>query len=913
MAAGFTRRGAVSLIRSTVNGNSTSGNYGDGGGISTLGAVSLIDSTVSGNSTSRSAEGGGISARGAVSIVSSTVSGNTSGGEGGGIFVASSAPSITISNSIVAGNSDDGTAPDLQGDSSLAINSSLIGATDLTINGNGNQVGTLSNPLDPLLGPLADNGGLTQTHALLLGSPAIDAGSDALAAGLPTDQRGVPFVRSFNDPTAPGAGVDIGSFELQTLNTIVVDNRVDENDGDLSAGNLSLREAISLVNGDFEADTITFDPAVFTGGSNSLIRLTQGELTILKSVTIDATAANDLTITGDAADDDITDAANITNLAASTSAQLIDNSRVFRFEDRRGESDLTLNNLTITGGRERVELESGGGVLFLGGGDLTLTNSVVSGNSTSVLRPFDDFSRGGGIFSTGDVFLTNSTVSNNSAFNSGGGIDAFGDVFLNNSTVSGNETLNRFDGVGGGGGGGIRASGDVFLTNSTVSGNETFQRYDGGGGGIRVYGAVSLINSTVTGNRSANEGGGIFVNDGVPSFTLSNSIVAGNAAVLAPDLRFGYNSLSINYSLIGATDLAIPGTGNQIGTLTNPLDPLLGPLADNGGLTLTHALLEGSSAIDAGNNPLAVDENGNPLSTDQRADARIQSGTVDIGAVESEAENPFLLGDVNRDGAVNFLDISPFVSLLSDDIFQDEADINRDGEVSFLDISPFVALLTSGGSADSVTSITKSAEPAIAQGSAVRSKANVVEPPVSSVKSPVSPSKPESIAPEAETAASPSRTEASDARKGDAETAAVKQNPDAAPPSTRAPLVLVGDSSSSSKAATNEPTAVGAIEASVTQIEFYVGPFSLVKNNFLGALSPSLEGFRSDEGSIKRSSLTSNVERLELLLETGDEHPPTIESTDKSFSTAAELFDAQFESLDDVFDFELEETLAGQI
>ena len=180
----------------------------------------MINSTVSGNSTSGSLSvGGGIGSRGAVSVISSTVSDNTSGGEGGGIFIATSAPSITIFNSIIAGNTDDGTAPDLRGESSLAINFnySLIGATDLTIAGNGNQVGTLTNPLNPLLGPLADNGGLTLTHALLAGSPAIDAGSDVLAANLSTDQRGFLFLRSFDDPATLGTGVDIGSFELQTL------------------------------------------------------------------------------------------------------------------------------------------------------------------------------------------------------------------------------------------------------------------------------------------------------------------------------------------------------------------------------------------------------------------------------------------------------------------------------------------------------------------------------------------------------------------------------------------------------------------------------------------------------------------------------------------------------------------------
>ena len=157
--------------------------------------------------------------------------------------------------------------------------------------------------------------------------------------------------------------------------------------------------------------------------------------------------------------------------------------------------------------------------------------------------------------------------------------------------------------------------------------------------------------------------------------------------------------LTINHSLIGVADNLgnITGnSGNQTGTAASAAGPIAGPLANNGGPTQTHALLEGSLAIDAGSNALAVDENGNPLATDQRGEARIQFGTVDIGAVEFG--DPFLLGDANLDGNVNFLDITSFISLLSSNTFLNQADANRDGNINFLDISPFVSLLSSVGS-----------------------------------------------------------------------------------------------------------------------------------------------------------------------------------------------------------------------
>jgi len=120
---------------------------------------------------------------------------------------------------------------------------------------------------------------------------------------------------------------------------------------------------------------------------------------------------------------------------------------------------------------------------------------------------------------------------------------------------------------------------------------------------------------------------------------LRNSIIANNRAVdssSGPDLFGTFNSQDYNLitNLTGAT-LVGPTTHN----ITNA-NPLLGPLTFNGGQTMTHALLAGSPAINAGNNVLAVDQNGSALTTDQRGAGfpRIFNGTVDLGAYE--AGNP---------------------------------------------------------------------------------------------------------------------------------------------------------------------------------------------------------------------------------------------------------------------------------
>ncbi len=219
----------LTIVQSTISGNSTTGDYADGGGIFASSVVTLTSSTISGNSTTGNyASGGGIrTISGDVTLTSSTVSGNSSGFRAGGIL---SGGTTTITNSIVAGNTAGstlgGTGPDLVPvfGGTLTINYSLIGVADgLTITGGGNLTGTAALPLDPLLGPLANNGGRTETHALLVGSPAIDAGDPSFASPPDFDQRGAPFVRVF------GGRIDIGAFEVQPI----ADSADFDSDGDI--------------------------------------------------------------------------------------------------------------------------------------------------------------------------------------------------------------------------------------------------------------------------------------------------------------------------------------------------------------------------------------------------------------------------------------------------------------------------------------------------------------------------------------------------------------------------------------------------------------------------------------------------------------------------------------------------------
>jgi hypothetical protein len=206
---GIFNAGTLTINKSTLNGNSAGGRpAGLGGGISNhFGPVRISNSTLSGNSASGSgSRGGGIyNVEGALTINNGTLSGN-SASSGGGIYSSNFGRSA-LQNSIVANNS----GGNCSGGSliSQGYNLSSDGSCPFT------NPGDLKNA-NPKLGPLQNNGGSTQTMALLSGSPAIDSGNplgctDGLGHLLKTDQRGMPRP----NPEDTG-GCDMGAYERQS-------------------------------------------------------------------------------------------------------------------------------------------------------------------------------------------------------------------------------------------------------------------------------------------------------------------------------------------------------------------------------------------------------------------------------------------------------------------------------------------------------------------------------------------------------------------------------------------------------------------------------------------------------------------------------------------------------------------------
>jgi hypothetical protein len=267
---------------------------------------------------------------------------------------------------------------------------------------------------------------------------------------------------------------------------------------------------------------------------------------------------------------------------------------------------MTLTNGTAS---ENAADFSGGGIR--NDGTLTLTDSIVSGNSAGA---------GGGIWNWESFTMTNSTVSGNTATsttlesNAGGGIHNRGSGTITKSTVSGNTGAGVYSQV--------NPPSGLTMTNSTVSGNT--------GNGIRNHsGALMLTNSTVSGSISAGSGG-----DEVSSVMATGTLVDGACTTVAGGVGVAaWTSFGYNVESRGDT-CGFDEKGDQVNVTSGEL--ALGPLKDNGGPTMTHALGEGSVAIDAIPLDACVDTEG-----DQRGEPRPETGGTmcDAGAFERQPDD----------------------------------------------------------------------------------------------------------------------------------------------------------------------------------------------------------------------------------------------------------------------------------
>lgn len=335
----------------------------------------------------------------------------------------------------------------------------------------------------------------------------------------------------------------------------------------------------------------------------------------------------------------------------------------------------------------RVFDHTGAGTLKLVG--LTIQN----GKYDNHYAPYPTLARGGCVYSTANVYLLGSTITHCTAKDehgrgaSGGGVDAQGSVTLAHSTVS---SATAYSAGAAAAGGGVLTHGAAYVEYSSISGNIATSTIAGrsAGGGLTVINlgtAVSTLTSSTIDGNAADKGGGLFVGGGGPytaAVSIVDSTISGNTGnvyaaaayldgpvtIVASTIAFNTSNISTGVELASASspvqiessivaddanayfDYDIGGRGYAI-TITGSHDivihaaqgivlpadtinaePLLLPLADNGGETRTHALGDGSPALDAGDDVAALrfDQRGNPF-------LRVIGAAADIGAYEQQS------------------------------------------------------------------------------------------------------------------------------------------------------------------------------------------------------------------------------------------------------------------------------------
>lgn len=320
---------------------------------------------------------------------------------------------------------------------------------------------------------------------------------------------------------------------------------------------------------------------------------------------------------------------------------------------QRGTS-ATIADCTFAG---NTALTRDGGAINAEVGDVAIEHCVFIDNVAE--------DHGGAINAAVPVAMTDCFVRDNQAGLDGGGMRGYnaGGFDLDRVTVA--------DNTAGREGGGIYAfSAATTILNSTISANFAGTE----GGGLRMWSGANaaITNATLHANTAGSPGGGGGVRIQFSGPAVSNTIVSGSTGgdIVGPIADLGHNLVQDGSGLTDPTSKS----GN----------PMLAPLADNGGLTPTHHLIFGSPAIHAG------DCAGGTLDTDQRGVARPQSFGCDIGAYEAPPCPPDLNGDVQ----LNFFDVQQFIAWFVDG--DPRADFTGNGTLDFFDVQAYLAALAAG-------------------------------------------------------------------------------------------------------------------------------------------------------------------------------------------------------------------------
>lgn len=425
--------------------------------------------------------------------------------------------------------------------------------------------------------------------------------------------------------------------------TYTVTKTADTADGACDA-DCSLREAVMAANASAGSDLIqlssgTYRLTIFNLGGDDDFSVS-GDLDVRDSITIRGDGETVTTIDASAVPDRVIETVS---------------------------GALALDDLTLAGGNG---VSAGAGIQHNSTGALTLTNTTVRDNAA---RSVTADASGGGVEvnATAAVSITDSEISNNDATSTvdsaeGGGIEfARGSLTITRSLIDGNEAWGATRANGGGIDGGYDL---ISLVDSTVRSNTAHGVAQGSDGGAlsHAQGNVAVTGSTVSGNVASSdnliwvgEGAGLHLSQG--SVTVTNSTISGNSSDDTPGVYAGHGSVTLRYATVAgntgsgavgtaSATLSLTGTivsGNTEPQCTDPVisgggnvdsgsscglsgssdrsstDPMLDPLADNGGATQTRSLGNSSPAIDLAGDCSAY------VTTDQRGEARPADGNGD--------------------------------------------------------------------------------------------------------------------------------------------------------------------------------------------------------------------------------------------------------------------------------------------
>ena len=604
----------ISVTSATINDLTVTGGSGgfQGGGIASNGSsVTLNDSTVTGNTGSNGAGIVSVSG-GTLTLENTTVSDNDAANLGGGITMSDSGILHITGGSITRNNAAS------FGGGIYTQSSGLVRVTGALIDGNVSAPGPRGG------GGISHQGGTLE----VLGGTQISNNTASRGGAIYSRGGGSVLVKDSTlgpgNVTNGGEGGGIYGFG----GGVTVDNST-------ITGNTS--------NGGTGGGIMNFSSVLVENGSvisnNTAI---DGGGIFNNSGTLDVT---DSTIEGNVASANngggiwtagIADVVNSTLRSNSANVGTGAGGAIYQ---RSGTLDVISSTI---GGLINTDANTSktGSAIEVASGTTDVTDSLVAHNTAndrggiqtagasvvSILRSTFDTNRAGNlgaaINSSGRLTVTDSTFKGNFSYY-GGAVSAGGNSTITGSTFFGN--------TGHRSAGGLRAVGTQTITNSTFSDNTLNIGGVPGGAGLYVDGTSILRHLTITDNHAPNNvGGGISL---YGTITMDNLLVAGNTAFSgalasadcytpggAPITNNGHNIFGIYCGTpFNATDI--------IGSPSSPVDPVLGPLQNNGGLTDTHALLAGSPALGAGNSS---------LSEDQRDDPRPQGDAdPDIGAFES--------------------------------------------------------------------------------------------------------------------------------------------------------------------------------------------------------------------------------------------------------------------------------------